>query len=144
LRLPLPTGAEAAGLQPHAHHPPRKITVLIRKPKVGRDFENLAAVKEAVRETGLPVDFVDDMGKLSFKQQVRGSSRAGAVVGPIGANEDSPAVPLYGLTSPSVFVVALTAGGEDGGHGHPHRGARRGARQLDVPATARGRHRGAS
>ena len=64
------TGGEAAGLLPHMHHPPRRITVLLRKQKVGRSFENQADFVAAVVATGLPVEFIEDMGKLTFKEQV--------------------------------------------------------------------------
>ena len=63
-------GVAALGLQPHPHHPPRKITVLLRKGKAGRNFENIRDVMRLINDTGLPVDYIEDMGKLSFKQQV--------------------------------------------------------------------------
>jgi hypothetical protein len=66
---------EDLGLQPHPHHPPRKITVLLRKGKGGRNFENLAGLMAVVNATGLPVEYIDDMGRFTFKQQVR-SGRA--------------------------------------------------------------------
>ena len=45
-------GAEAVGLLPHAHHPPRKITVLLRKTKSGRNFENMDEVMRVINATG--------------------------------------------------------------------------------------------
>ena len=79
------SGAEALGLLPHAHHPPRKITVLMRKTKSGRNFENLDAVIAAINATGLPVEFVEDMGRLSFKQQILKMAGTGILVAAHGA-----------------------------------------------------------
>ena len=64
-------GAAAVGLNPHMHHPPRRITVLMRPGKNGRNFENSEALLRIVRESGLPYDIIEDLGNLSFKNQVR-------------------------------------------------------------------------
>ena len=44
--------AAEVGLIPHGHHPPRKITVWLRKTKSGRNFENLEDVIRIIEATG--------------------------------------------------------------------------------------------
>lgn len=78
-------GVAALGLQPHPHHPPRRITVLLRKGKGGRNFENLAEFQAVVNATGLPVEYIDDMGKLSFKQQIARMAGTGVLIAAHGA-----------------------------------------------------------
>ena len=78
-------GVSRLGLLPHPHHPPRKITVLLRKGKSGRNFENLAGVQAVIDAAGLPVEYIEDMGKLSFRQQIATMAATGILIAAHGA-----------------------------------------------------------
>ena len=85
--------ATAAGLLPHTHRPPATITLLTREvrnstvsgmstlssraelralqARLGRGFSNTDDLVSLLRGYGLPVRIISDLGRLSFKEQVR-------------------------------------------------------------------------
>ena len=78
-------GAPALGLHPHMHHPPRKITVLTRKASTGRNFENGEELIRVIRDSGIPYEVINDMGELTFKQQVVKMAGTGILIAAHGA-----------------------------------------------------------
>ena len=79
------SGAVREGLISHPHHPPRQITLLIRPKKAGRNFENEGELIAVLRDSGIPVNVVEDMGSLTFHEQVLTMARTGILVAAHGA-----------------------------------------------------------
>ena len=78
-------GLLTKGIRPHPLYPPRKITIIDRKGLVGRGIYNRDEVVEAANNTGLPVELVPSLGKLSFEQQVELMANTGILIAPHGA-----------------------------------------------------------
>lgn len=73
------------GIKPHPLYPPRKITIIDRKGLVGRGIYNRDEVVQASMDTGLPVELVPSLGKLTFEEQVTLMSGTGILIAPHGA-----------------------------------------------------------
>jgi hypothetical protein len=69
-----------ADMLTYPHFPPRHITYLSFSSNA--DVRDSEAVVDVLRATGLPVEVVNDVHKLSFEEQVRLMSRTGILVSP--------------------------------------------------------------
>jgi hypothetical protein len=78
-------GVLGKGLLPHPRYPPRKITVLDRSASQGRNIYNLHEVLEILGQTGLEVEYVPSVSKMTFAAQVELMAGTGILVGPHGA-----------------------------------------------------------
>ena len=78
-------GLTRKGVNSHDAYPPAKITVITRKRKNGRYFDNEDAFLAVINATGLEVDIVQDLGKLPFKQLVAKMAGTGILIAAHGA-----------------------------------------------------------
>ena len=69
----------------HDAYPPRKITVITRKRKNGRYFDNEDVFLAAINATGLEVEIIQDLGKLPFKEVVQKMAGTGILIAAHGA-----------------------------------------------------------
>lgn len=78
-------GLTRQGIHSHDAYPPRKITIITRKRKNGRYFENQAEFLAAVNAIGLEVEVIEDLGKMPFKQVVAKMAGTGILIAAHGA-----------------------------------------------------------
>jgi len=67
----------------YTHYPPRKIVVLARE--FTRELKPQTPMFSLLKATGLPVQWEQKLGKLSFEEQVKLMANAGIVIGAHGA-----------------------------------------------------------
>jgi Glycosyltransferase 61 len=66
----------------YGRYPPRQITVMTRS---SRGLYNIEEILEVLKETGLPVKVINDMGALTWQQQVQVMAETGILVAVHGA-----------------------------------------------------------